>query len=149
MHSRSFNFVGSHDLGPNKNVKVNRLRRVWSAREEEILMATLKDLAAHGWKADNGFRSGYLVRCREAINREFPKTDILPHPHVYSKMTTWKRNYGSLKMMLNFSGIGFNSDGKYKIECDDESWAQFFKVCRNVDKFNDYLYCMNFATILE
>ncbi|XP_047955247.1 uncharacterized protein LOC125201252 [Salvia hispanica] len=94
-------------------------------------MATLKDLAAHGWKADNDFRSGYLVRCREAINREFPKTDILPHPHVYSKMTTWKRNYGSLKMMLNFSGIGFNSDGKYKIECDDESWAQFFKKDNN------------------
>ncbi|XP_047945776.1 uncharacterized protein LOC125192284 [Salvia hispanica] len=51
----------------------------------------------------------------------------MPHPHIYSKITTWKRNYGSLKMMLNHSGIGFNSDGKYRIECDDEQWAHFVK----------------------
>lgn len=110
-------------------MKSDRSRRVWNAREEEILMATLKELAAHGWKSDNGFRSGYLVRAREAIKREFPNTDIMPHPHIYSKMTTWKRNYGSLKMMLNYSGIGFNSDGNYRIDADDESWAQFVKVC--------------------
>ncbi|KAG6426802.1 hypothetical protein SASPL_111036 [Salvia splendens] len=118
---------GSNDLATNKNVKADRSRRVWSVREEEILMATLKELAANGWKSDNGFHSGYLVREMEGIKREFPKTDILPHPHIYSKITTWKRNYGSLKMMLNHCGIGFNSDGTYRIECDDEQWAQFVK----------------------
>lgn len=92
-----------------------------------ILIATLKELAANGWKFDNGFRVGYLVRAREPIKREFPKTDILPHPHMYSKITTWKMNYGSLMMMLNHSGIGF--DGDHKIKCDDEQWAQFVKVC--------------------
>ena len=101
-------------MGPNR--KADRSRRIWSIREEEILMATLKDLTANGWKSDNGFRNGYLVRAREAIKREFPKTDIMLHPHIYSKITTWKRNYGSLKMMLNHSGIGFNSDGTYQIE---------------------------------
>ncbi|KAG6430351.1 hypothetical protein SASPL_108416 [Salvia splendens] len=120
---------GSNDLYPNRNSKADRSRRIWSVREEEILMATLKELAANGWKSDNGFRSGYLVRAREAIKSEFPNTDIMPHPHIYSKITTWKRNYGSLKMMLNHSGIGFNSDGTYRIECDDEQWALFCKVC--------------------
>ena len=91
-------------------------------------MATLKDLTANGWKSGNGYRAGYLTRIKEAIKREFPKTNIQPHPHIYSKITTWRRNYGSLKMMLNYSGIGFNSDGQYKIECDDEQWAQFVKV---------------------
>ncbi|KAG6423912.1 hypothetical protein SASPL_114320 [Salvia splendens] len=119
---------GSNDLYSNRNSKADRSRRIWSVREEEILMATLKELAANGWKSDNGFRSGYLVRAREAIKREFPNTDILPHPHIYSKITTWKRNYGSLKMMLNHSGIGFNSDGSYRIEADDEQWDLFCKV---------------------
>ena len=91
-------------------------------------MATLKNLTANGWKADNGFRTDYLMRAREAIKREFPNTDIMPHLHIYSKITTWKRQYNSLKMMLNLSGIGFNSDGTYKIECDDEQWHQFVKV---------------------
>ncbi|KAG6387655.1 hypothetical protein SASPL_152847 [Salvia splendens] len=122
---------GSNDLYPHKNSKADRSRRIWSVREEEILMATLKELAANGWKSDNGFRSGYLVRAREAIKSEFPNTDIMPHPHIYSKITTWKRNYGSLKMMLNHSGIGFNSDGTYRIECDDEQWALFCKKDRH------------------
>ncbi|KAG6394338.1 hypothetical protein SASPL_144922 [Salvia splendens] len=122
---------GSKDLGPNRNVKSNRSRRIWSAHEEEILMATLNELAANGWKSDNGFRNGYLVRAREAIKSEFPNTDILPHTHIYSKITTWKRNYGSLKTMLNYSGIGFNSDGTYRIECDDEQWALFCKRDRH------------------
>ncbi|KAG6418782.1 hypothetical protein SASPL_120987 [Salvia splendens] len=122
---------GSNDLYPNRNSKADRSRRIWSVREEEILMATLKELAANGWKSDNGFRSRYLVRARKAIKSEFPNTDIMPHPHIYSKITTWKRNYGSLKMMLNHSGIGFNSDGTYRIECDDEQWALFCKKDRH------------------
>lgn len=55
---------------------------------------------------------------------------------IYSKITSWKRNYDSLMMMLNHSGIGFNSDDDYKIECDDEQWAQFVKV-------GDSLFCLD------
>ncbi|KAG6430291.1 hypothetical protein SASPL_108355 [Salvia splendens] len=123
--------AGSNDVGTAKTVKTDRSRRTWSVREEEILLATMKELAANGWRGDNGYRAGYLTRIREAIKLEFPDTDILTHPHIYSKITTWKKNYGSLMMMLNHSGIGFNSDGKYKIECDDEQWAQFVKKDSN------------------
>lgn len=91
-------------------------------------MATLKELVATGWKADNGFRSGYLTRCLEAIKREFPKTDIRPHPHIYSKLTTWKRHYYSLMAILDRSGVGFNPHGDYKIDIDDEQWAQVVQV---------------------
>ena len=103
-----------------KNVKTDRSKRIWSVREEEILMATLKDLAENRWRRDNGYRAGYLTCIKEAIKREFPNTDILPHTHIYSKITTCKRNYESLMMMLNHSSIGFNSDGNYKIEYDNE-----------------------------
>ncbi|KAG6394425.1 hypothetical protein SASPL_145009 [Salvia splendens] len=75
--------LGSKDLAPNRSVKSDRSRHIWSAREEDILMATLKE------------------------------------------------NYGSLKMMLNYSAIGFNSDGTYRIECDDEQWALFCKKDRH------------------
>ncbi|KAG6382510.1 hypothetical protein SASPL_157822 [Salvia splendens] len=127
-----FRAIGSNDFYPNRNSKADRSRRIWSVREEEILMATLKELAANGWKSDNGFRSGYLVRAREAIKREFPNTDILPYPHIYSKITTRKRSYGSLKMMLNHSGIGFNSDGTYELKPMMNSGHFFASKVRNV-----------------
>ena len=67
-------------VGNTKNVRVDRTRRTWSAREEEILVATMKELAAKGWRGDNGYRAGYLTRIKEAIQIKYPNTDILPHP---------------------------------------------------------------------
>lgn len=54
-----------------KDVKTDRSRRVWSVCEEKILMATMKELAANGWRRDNGYRAGYLTRIKEAIKLEF------------------------------------------------------------------------------
>ncbi|KAG6406466.1 hypothetical protein SASPL_134068 [Salvia splendens] len=107
-----------------RGIAMDRSRRVWTQREEEILMSTMKELAAAGWKSDNGFRAGYLTRAKEALRREFPKTDLCVHPHIKSKISTWKRNYYSLTLILDHSGVGFNADGNYKIDIDDEQWAQ-------------------------
>ncbi|KAG6418434.1 hypothetical protein SASPL_120638 [Salvia splendens] len=76
----------SSRLGPGTRARGDRTRRSWSAREEEVLMWTLKDLVARGWKSDNGFRSGYLTRIEEVLNREFPKSGIKGTPHVNSKI---------------------------------------------------------------
>ncbi|KAG6430008.1 hypothetical protein SASPL_108067 [Salvia splendens] len=107
-----------------RGIAVDKSRRVWTQREEEILMTTMKELAASGWKSDNGFRAGYLTRAKEALRREFPTTDLCVHPHIKSKISTWKRNYYSLILILDRSGVGFNADGNYKIDIDDEQWAQ-------------------------
>ncbi|KAG6401160.1 hypothetical protein SASPL_138006 [Salvia splendens] len=66
----------SSGLGPSMRARGDRTRRSWSAREEEVLMWTLKDLVARGWKSDNGFHSGYLTRIEEVLNKEFPKSGI-------------------------------------------------------------------------
>lgn len=108
--------------------KADRSRRCWSAREEAALLSALKELNTNRWKADNGYRAGYLTRLAETIRRDIPITDILPHPHVYSKLTTWKRNYSSLVAMMNRSGVGFNEHGDFKIDCSDEQWAQIVAV---------------------
>ncbi|KAG6404973.1 hypothetical protein SASPL_132552 [Salvia splendens] len=55
--------------------------------EGSPLPEAMKELAATGWKSDNGFRSGYLT-------------------------------------ILDRSGVGFNADGEYKIDIDDEQWSQ-------------------------
>ncbi|KAG6421430.1 hypothetical protein SASPL_117982 [Salvia splendens] len=44
-------------------------------REEEILIATLKELTANGWKCDNGYRAGYLTRIKEVIKQR-PKCKV-------------------------------------------------------------------------
>ena len=88
----------------------------------------LADLVARGWKSDNGFRTGYLGMIEDAIRKEFPNTDIKGQPHVTSKLTAWKKHYTSLKNILARSGVGFNSDNEYKIECDDDQWETIVMV---------------------
>ncbi|KAL1569523.1 hypothetical protein AAHA92_00994 [Salvia divinorum] len=55
---------------------------------------------------DNGFRSGYLTRAAEVLKKEFPNSGIK-------------------------SGVGFNMNGDYKIDCDDDQWSQIVKCDPN------------------
>ena len=93
------------------------------------MAASLVDLVARGWKSDNGFRTGYLAKIEDDIRAEFPKSDIKGNPHVVSKMTAWKKCYNSLSRILSRSGVGFNTNGDYKIDIDDDQWAQCVAVC--------------------
>ncbi|KAL1566950.1 hypothetical protein AAHA92_02487 [Salvia divinorum] len=115
---------GMNGSRANKFRKGDRSRRLWTIREEEILIGSLLELVAGGWKSDNGFRSGYLGRIEDNIRKEFPKTDIKGTPHVVSKITAWKKSYGSLREILSRSGVGFNVDGEYKIDIEDDQCAQ-------------------------
>ncbi|XP_047946629.1 uncharacterized protein LOC125192983 [Salvia hispanica] len=97
--------------------KGDRTRRSWTEREEETLVVWLKEISVTGWKADNGFRAGYLTQLENAMKQQFPNTDIKGTPQINSKLTAWKKLYNSLVRMLDRSGVGFNID--YKIDCDD------------------------------
>lgn len=91
-------------------------------------MVALKDLSVNGWKADNGFRTGYLGRLEDALKNHIPNTDIKGTPHINSKITAFKRDYNSLRGILGRSGVGFNLHDDYKIDCDDDQWSQIVKV---------------------
>ncbi|XP_057791224.1 uncharacterized protein LOC131008358 [Salvia miltiorrhiza] len=115
--------------------KTDQKRRSWSLREEEVLITALKELVALGWKSDNGFRAGYLNKLEEALKKEFPNTDLKGMPHINSKVTTWKKTWGSLWKILKTNGVGFNVNGKHMIDCDDEQWDNFVRVDTSVRNF--------------
>lgn len=106
----------------------DRSRRVWSDRENMYFIASLKELVATGWKADNGFRSGYLQKLEESMRREFPNTDLRVSPHIQSKLHTWKKFYSAVSAILEKSGVGFNNHDDYKIDCDEHQWSEIIKV---------------------
>lgn len=128
MDFSDFNCVktGSTDLG--RSHRPEKTRRSWTNREEEVLLAALKELVATGWKSDNGFRPGYVKKLEEAMKKEFPRTDLKGVPHITSRLTIWKKNYASIVTMLSRSGIGFNVHGDNKIDADDEQWEHAIRV---------------------
>ncbi|KAL1564394.1 hypothetical protein AAHA92_06744 [Salvia divinorum] len=62
------------------------------------------------------------------MKHEMSDTQLLVNPHINSKITTWKRCYNSLLLLLDRAKIGFNSDNDSKIECNDEQWSQIVKA---------------------
>ncbi|XP_042025292.1 uncharacterized protein LOC121772317 isoform X1 [Salvia splendens] len=128
---RMSSFSGVASGGHADKVKGDRTRRSWSKREEEALLVALHDLVAGGWKSDNGFRNGYATRVYQVMKREIPDTELKVSPHINSKITMWKREYGALSTILDRSGVGFNSNNDYKIECNNEQWAQIVKADSN------------------
>ncbi|KAG8371301.1 hypothetical protein BUALT_Bualt13G0073500 [Buddleja alternifolia] len=102
-------------------------RRSWTRPEEEVLLTTLKEIVAAEWKSDNGFRTGYLRELEQAMIKTFPGTNLRAQSHINSKIHTWKKQYGSLFMMMDKSGVGWNETTRM-IETTDEAWE---RVVRN------------------
>ncbi|XP_057798151.1 uncharacterized protein LOC131014254 [Salvia miltiorrhiza] len=125
---------GSSDVSRGMASKPEKTRRSWTSREEEMLLASLKELVAQGWKADNGFRAGYLLKLEEAMRKEFIGTDIKGMPHINSKISAWKKSYNSLLTALDVSGVGFNAKGTFMLDCDNDQWEQILKNDRNASK---------------
>lgn len=78
-------------------------------------MNVLKDLVARVWKSDNGIRLGYMNLIEDWLRRDFPKTDLRITPHLYSKITAWKKFYYALSGILDKSGVEFNLHKDFKI----------------------------------
>ncbi|XP_042001392.1 uncharacterized protein LOC121750840 [Salvia splendens] len=125
----SNNYSGGQSDSPSQKFqKGERSRRMWIPREEKILAETLLELVARGWKFDNGFRMGYLNKIEDDLRAELPKCDLKGTPHITSKISAWKNNYNSLRAILGRSGVGFNTDGDYKIDCNDDQWDQIVQA---------------------
>ncbi|KAL8542803.1 hypothetical protein ACS0TY_003619 [Phlomoides rotata] len=58
--------------------KTIKTRRVWTQLKEEALIKCLKEIIPQGWKADNGFKVGYLRELEKEMIKIFPGTDIRP-----------------------------------------------------------------------
>ncbi|XP_047982537.1 uncharacterized protein LOC125223433 isoform X2 [Salvia hispanica] len=120
-----------------RNQKGDRTRRSWTIREDDFLLVTIHELVAHGWKADNGFRGGYLGKLEEAMNTQFPGCGIKGTPHIVSKLAAWKKDYNSLNNILKRSGMGFNDHGNFRIDCDDDQWDQIAKADKHARNMRD------------
>ncbi|KZV27875.1 hypothetical protein F511_37401 [Dorcoceras hygrometricum] len=110
-----------------RNKKVDKTRRSWTAREEDVLIAALKDVVTKGWKSENGFRSGYLTLLESAMHAALPGTDLRGNPHINSKVHVWKKTYGTLVTLLGKSGLGWNVTDN-TVEATDETWDSIVKA---------------------
>ncbi|CAA0829278.1 Unknown protein [Striga hermonthica] len=114
--------------GPRK--KMDKRRRSWSIKEEEVLINALKDIISKGWKCENGFKTGYLRLLERVMMKAFPNTDIRAEPHINSKIHVWKKHHGSLASMIRVDGISWDDSTKM-IKAREDAWNSYVKIDSN------------------
>ncbi|KAG8371579.1 hypothetical protein BUALT_Bualt13G0102600 [Buddleja alternifolia] len=65
----------SSNISKSKGAKAFANRCSWTPREEEVLINSIKGMLASGWKANNGFRVGYLNHLADEMMKMFLGSD--------------------------------------------------------------------------
>lgn len=83
-------------------------KRKWKHEEDAKLVGVLLDMVNLGlYKADNGFKPGYLNYVEEKIQASLPNSGLKAKPHIESRIKTLKRDFNIVYDMLN----GLNTSG--------------------------------------
>ncbi|KAH6758862.1 hypothetical protein C2S51_019097 [Perilla frutescens var. frutescens] len=110
--------------GPGKN------KRKWNYEEDAKLVEALLDMVSLGkFKADNGFKPGYLNYVEEKLQVTLPDSGLKAKPHIESRIKTLKRDFHIVYDMLNgpnTSGFGMDPITKC-VTAEKPVWDVYLK----------------------
>ncbi|XP_024967107.1 uncharacterized protein LOC112506975 [Cynara cardunculus var. scolymus] len=114
--------------------------RVWSALEDVKLVESLVNMVNTGvYKADNGFKYGYLQHLKQTLKESIPNSGILGKPHIESRIKTMKEDWQVVYDMMhgsNTSGFGFDSE-KYCVIVEPPVWEAYLQVHKEAEKWKN------------
>ena len=105
-------------------------KRFWKREEEEALIDGLLELKANPeWKAEGGFKNGYMLVLEKMFHEKFPACGLKAVPHIESKVKWFKDKYAVVnEMIIRTSGFKWD-DEKKMIQCERQAYDDFCKVC--------------------
>jgi len=105
--------------------------RPWTSNEEAKLVEALVNMTNTGvYKADNGFKSGYLQHIEQTLKVSLPNSGLLGNPHIASKIKTKKKDWQCVYDMVNgsnTSGFGYDPEKKC-VTAEEPVWEAYLKV---------------------
>ncbi|XP_023760466.1 uncharacterized protein At2g29880 isoform X1 [Lactuca sativa] len=118
----------------------SRNYRAWTNIEETKLVEALVIMVnTGGFRADQGFKSGYLTHLEHLLKKSMPNSGILGKPHIESKIKVMKRDWQTVHDMLNSSHTsGFSYDTvKHCMIADDQVWESYLQVHKGASKWRN------------
>ncbi|XP_017225252.1 uncharacterized protein At2g29880-like [Daucus carota subsp. sativus] len=106
-----------------------RNKRKWSEEEDEKLVESLIELVNNGaYKADNGFKPGYLGFLENSLSVKLPTSGLKGKPHIESRIKTLKKDFNMVYDLRygSTSGFGWNSENQL-VTASRDVWAEYAK----------------------
>ncbi|KAJ9547034.1 hypothetical protein OSB04_019577 [Centaurea solstitialis] len=92
-----------------------------------------------GFKADNGFKSGYLQYLEQVMRDSVPNSGLSARPHIESRIKTMKRDWKMVYDMVNgtnTSGFGYDSVRQCVI-AEAPVWESYLQVHKDAAKWKN------------
>ncbi|KAH7851212.1 hypothetical protein Vadar_008668 [Vaccinium darrowii] len=126
------------------NDKEKQSRRLWTLKEEEVLLVCMLEEFKDGvkWKAGNGFKSGFFGVVEILFHKMLPGTTIRATPNIESKVKNWKEKYGLLADMQRLSGFSWNHDTNSVIVDSPDVWEDYVKFHPKANGMNGKAFPM-------
>ncbi|KAL3730645.1 hypothetical protein ACJRO7_027644 [Eucalyptus globulus] len=118
----------SSDFSQTQGRGTKRDRHIWTIDEENALLDGLEELVTRGMKADNSFKSGYMILLKKWFEENFPCSGIKGNPHIESKMKNLKKFYNQIYDLRNQSDFGWDHE-KHCVDIHfEDSWQKYCKT---------------------
>ncbi|XP_052621641.1 uncharacterized protein At2g29880 [Lactuca sativa] len=117
--------------------------RNWTITEDAKLVEALVNMVnMGGYKADNGFKSGYLLHLENALKEKIPNSGILGKPHIESRIKTMKKDWQVVYDMVNgtnTSGFGYDSS-THSVTAESAVWDSYIQVHKEAGKWRNKIF---------
>ncbi|KAK9150554.1 hypothetical protein Syun_008863 [Stephania yunnanensis] len=116
-------------------------RRKWTIFEVEKLVEAMREMVDSGvYKADNGFKLGYLHFLEERMSTSCPNSGLKSKPHIESRFKTLKKDWTVFHDILTgachgCSGFVYDNENN-TIVASDDVWADYIKNLPEVEKWH-------------
>ena len=127
--------INTTERGRGKN------KHYWTIDEDAALLDSLRELYENAlWRADSGFKNGYLAQLEIMVERKLPGCELKASPHIESRIKTLKAKYYALSEMLSQKGFGWN-DKQMMLICERSLYNDWVKVklCRSYSVVCKYI----------
>ncbi|CAA0810629.1 Unknown protein [Striga hermonthica] len=121
--------VNVEPFRPEENNSGNK--RKWNNEEDAKLVEALLEMVNLGtYKAENGFKPGYLNYVEDKLRVSLPSSGFKAKPHIESRIKTLKKDFNIVYDMLNgpnTSGFGMDPIRKC-IVAEKSVWGPYIEV---------------------
>ncbi|KAF4373566.1 hypothetical protein F8388_025260 [Cannabis sativa] len=103
-------------------------KHYWTHDEDAALLDSLHELYQNAlWRADCGFKNGYLAQLEIMVERKLPGCELKASPHIESRIKTLKAKYYALAEMLSHKGFTWN-DKQSMLVCERNVYNDWVKI---------------------
>ncbi|KAM6568848.1 hypothetical protein CsatB_016833 [Cannabis sativa] len=102
-------------------------KHYWTPTQDNVLIECLLELSQNStWRADSGFKNGYLQQMEIMLEEKLPDSKLKASPHIESRIKNLKGKYSCLAELLSLCGFSWDNEHSLLL-CEKSAFDEYVK----------------------